>query len=123
MKDDGDAEGGGASSSLSEAAKDLAWETLVHHARQHELCFVTARPTRPDYDSPGNRKLSLGKVADLEKKTTDALVMKPNNPSLRCVFPILHFPIPSSFTPRQRQRPTQCCCCCVFFCFFKFFNI
>ena len=109
MKDD--KEGVSASSSLSEAVKDLAWETLVHHATQGELCFVTARPTPLDYDSPENKKLSLGRLAAIEKEIVDALAMKPNNPSLRCVFsfsivPSLHHANSAVFFSKKSTTTT-----------------
>ena len=84
--------GGGAStstsssSSLSEQVKELAWETMVRHARHGELCFVTARPTAPNYEGMTKKDVTTRKMVARERDILDALAMKLDNPSLRCVF-------------------------------------
>jgi len=78
-------EGGNASEAeASEApeARKVAWERLLTHAKQRELVFTTSRRPAP--------KIKQGAGKDEEEEqddddALDALALKPNHASLRCV--------------------------------------
>ena len=95
--------GGGAStstssSSLSEQVKEMAWGTMVRHARHGDLCFVTARPTPPNYEGMTKKDVTTRKMVARERDILDALAMKLDNPSLRCVFSFLLY-----FSPLEKK--------------------
>ena len=74
-------------SEAPEARKQVAWQRLLTHAKQRELVFTTSRPPAPK-SKPG-----AGKEEEEEQDdhvALDALALKTNHASLRCVvfFPI-----------------------------------